>query len=194
MTVYTLVLFLHVIGAVGVFIGFGIWLCGLAAIRRAHRVEQVRAIVALITSSDPVTVASILLLAAAGLYLALTTWGLRTGWIDVAIVSFVLLAPVGPGIIEPRLHAIARVTAETPDGPIPEKLEARIHDPLMHAPLHMVVALLLGIVFLMTTKPSLVVSIIAMAVSLTLGLAAGVPLWRSAQRRPQRVAARTEQR
>jgi hypothetical protein len=42
-------------------------------------------------------------------------------------------------------------------------------------------AVMIGIVFLMTTKPALMGSIIAMAVFLVLGLASGLPLWRSAR-------------
>jgi hypothetical protein len=42
----------------------------------------------------------------------------------------------------------------------------------------------LGIVFLMTTKPAFTGSIITMVVALTLGLASGIPLW--LERRQQR--------
>jgi hypothetical protein len=38
-------------------------------------------------------------------------------------------------------------------------------------------AIVLGIVFLMTTKPALVGSITTMAVALALGLASGLPFW-----------------
>jgi hypothetical protein len=53
MNVYNIVLFLHVSGAIGYFIAIGTWLFGLSALRRAQRIEQVRAIVHLIGLSGP---------------------------------------------------------------------------------------------------------------------------------------------
>ena len=62
MSLYTIALFLHVSGAVGTFVCLGIWMFGLAALRRAQRVEQVRAIVWLIIVASPLMVFSVLLI------------------------------------------------------------------------------------------------------------------------------------
>jgi hypothetical protein len=43
--------------------------------------------------------------------------------------------------------------------------------------LYLYVGVLVGIVFLMTTKPPLAISIFAMVVAAMLGLAVGLPLW-----------------
>src|SRR5712692_9700573 len=99
-------LILHVSGAIGAFVSIGIWLFGLSALRRAQRVEQVRAIAWLIIVASPLMVFSVLLIAIAGLDMALSTWGLRTPWIAVAIMSFVLMAPVGPFLLYYRMQAI----------------------------------------------------------------------------------------
>lgn len=79
MSIYTIVLFLHVIGDIGLFIGLGIQLLSLAASRRVKRVEQARVIAGLIAIADQIGVISALLTIASGLYMALTVWGLRTG-------------------------------------------------------------------------------------------------------------------
>ena len=100
MSIYTIVLFLHVSGAIGYFVGMGTWLFVLAALRRAQRVEQVR---------------------------ALTN----------------LAGRLGP---------------------------------------------LFGIVFLMTNKPSLIVSLIVMGVALALGLASGALVSRATRTREKHVA------
>jgi hypothetical protein len=177
MNSYTLALFLHVCGVIGFFLSLGTWIFGLVAIRRAQRVEQVRAIAALIALSDPLAVMSILLLIAAGLYMALTVWGLQTEWIDVALGSLILLAPVGPLFVEPRLHAIAKMAEEIASGAIPTALAARTHDPLLGTALHILLTGLLGIIFLMTNKPTLTPSILIMVIAVTIGLASGIPLW-----------------
>jgi hypothetical protein len=54
-----------------------------------------------------------------------------------------------------------------------------------------VAALLLGIVFLMTTKPALTGSLIVMAVALVLGLSSGLLVSRVTRTRGQGVAAHT---
>jgi Predicted integral membrane protein (DUF2269) len=187
MSIYTIVLFLHVSGAIGYFIGIGTWLFGLSALRRAQRVEQVRALTNLVGRSGPLLGISVLLILATGLYLAVTAWGLQTGWIAVALISLVLMAPLGTALIESRRRTIDRLAREAPDGPLPQSLELRTHDPVLLTALQTVAALLLGIVFLMTTKPSLAGSLIVMAVALALGLASGVLVSRATRTRGQGV-------
>jgi hypothetical protein len=182
MNLYSLMLFVHVSGDIGIFIGIGIQMLSLIALRRATRVEQVRAIAGLITLSDPISVISALVTIAAGLYMALTVWSLQTGWIAVALGSLVVFLPLLiAGVIEPRMRAIVTMAKEAPDGPLPATLDARIHDPLLGTALQTVAAVVLAIVFLMTTKPELASSVVAMVVALALGLASGLPLWRAAR-------------
>jgi hypothetical protein len=47
MNIYTIVLFVHIIGAIGYFLGIGLWLFVLVGLRRAQYVEQVRALIKL---------------------------------------------------------------------------------------------------------------------------------------------------
>src|SRR3990172_4589300 len=107
MNLYNLVLFLHVSGDIGIFIGVGAQLLSLVALRRARDVEQARAIAGLIALTDPIAVSSALITIAAGLYMAVTVWGLRPGWIAVALASMIVfLAPLIVGVIEPRMRAV----------------------------------------------------------------------------------------
>jgi hypothetical protein len=188
MSIYTIVLFFHVSGAMGYFVGMGTWLFCLAALRRAQRVEQVRALTNLAGRLGPLFGISVLLILATGLYMAITAWGLQTGWIAVALVSLILIAPLGTAFIEPRRRAIARLAREAPDGPLPRALEQSIHDPILLTALQTVIILLLGIVFLMTNKPSPTTSLIVMAVALVLGVASGALVARATRTREQSVA------
>jgi small-conductance mechanosensitive channel len=177
-TLYRLALFAHVLGMIGFFMALGVYVFGLAALRRARPVEQVRAICRMIFLTDAVAVVGILLLAAAGLSMALTTWNVRIGWIAMAIVSFILIAPIGPLIVERRLHAIDAMARATEEGPVSDTLARRISDPTIGAALAVLIALLLGIIFLMTTKPvSVAEAILPMLVALAAGLTMGAPLW-----------------
>jgi hypothetical protein len=177
MSTYTLALFVHVVGAIGVFVGVGVWLFAAAALRRARHVAQVRALAGLTVASGNVAVGGVLLLAVAGAYMALTAWSAQAAWIVVATISFALLAPFGVLVIDPRIRALAKDAAAAPDGPLPASLAMRSRDPLVAAGLCTYLGVLLGIVFLMTNKPPLMASVVAMVVATLLGLASAVPLW-----------------
>lgn len=156
MSLYTFALFAHVTGAIGVFAGLSAWLFGVALLRRAERVEQVRLIVGMILAVGNLVVASILVLAVAGIYMAVTVWAAaRPAWILVATVSFLLLAPFGVLVIDRRVRTIARQARSIPDELLSPALAAATRDPVLDAGLRIYIAILLGIVFLMTTKPHL---------------------------------------
>lgn len=191
MSLYPLALFVHVSGAIGAFISLGVWLFGLAALRRARRVEQVRALAWLIIMASPLMVGSVVLLGLAGFSMALGSWGLATPWIAVSLVNVVLIGPVGAFVLDPRMRAIVVLAREAPDGPLPAALIMRTHDPILATSAHTLTTLLLGIVFLMTTKPPLVFAILVMAIALVLALLLSLPYWMARQRQARHRAAPT---
>jgi hypothetical protein len=186
---YVIVLFLHICGALGYFISAGTRSLDMVILQRAQRVEQVRIITTLDNWLGPLFGVSLLTLVVTGLYMTATTWGFNTGWIDVALAFVILLAPAGALLMEPRRRAIVTMARELPDGPIPPALERRIHNRTLQATARALPLMLLGIVFLMTTKPSLGGSILVMAVALALSLGVGVLMPRpTGARRAQTVA------
>jgi uncharacterized membrane protein len=182
MSLYSLALFAHVSGAIGTFISLGIWLFGLAALRRARLVEQARALAWLIIIASPLMVLSVLLLGLAGIEMALSTWGLSTPWIAVSLVSVVLIGPIGAFVLDPRMRTILALMRETPDGPLADAHILRTHDPVLVRAASTLATMLLGIVFLMTTKPQLVTSILVMGIAVFAGLIVSL-LFRSPTRR-----------
>jgi hypothetical protein len=91
------------------------------------------------------------------------------------------------------MHTILATTRELPDGPLPDALERQAHHPILFTSAQTLVAILLGIVFLMTTKPSLVLSLLVMALATVLGLVSSIPFWLAARGLPQRTAAQGTQ-
>lgn len=170
MNLYTIMLFVHVTGAIGVFVGMGSWLIGITAMVRVLRVEQVRTLADLMLMTRYVVPVSAFLTIASGLTMALNTWGLQTGWILVAIGGLLLIGPTGTWVVDPKVHNIAKLAHTLPDGLLPTSLAARIHDVVLRTALHTLTSMLLGIIFLMTTKPGFVDAIGAMVISLALGL------------------------
>ncbi len=184
MSTYTLALFAHVIGAICIFTVIGIWLFSAAALRRTVSVEQVRLIAAPAITWGNLVIGALFVLGAAGIYMALTAWNDGPPpWMIVATVSFLLLGPVGAFVLDPRLRAIARLARSAPDGPLPEQLAMRVRDPILESGLRIYIAVLSGIVFLMITKPSLVIALLAVTTALALGLVSTIPLfWRRRSR------------
>jgi len=177
--IYNLVLFLHVSSDIGLFVGIGAQLLTLAALRRVKNTEQARTLIGLIKMSEPLSIISGLLLLATGLYLALRHWSLQNGWIAVSLGSLVVVMPLLiRGVVDPRMRVIKTMVKEAQDSPLPESLYRRIHDPVLGAGVQTLAAFVLGIVFLMTTKPALVGSITVIAFALVLGVLSGLPLRR----------------
>jgi predicted integral membrane protein DUF2269 len=173
-------LFIHVFGVLAVFVGYGTLLLATFALRRAARTEDVRAIAAPIVAGrrigfeqisviDLIVVAGVLLIAVTGFDMGRTTGDLRTGWAVVAIASFLLIAPVGPLVINPRLHAIARSAGAAPAGPVPPALKAQLHDAYLTFSLRCSFVVLVGLVFLMTVKPSIAWSVASVLTALGIG-------------------------
>lgn len=181
MSLYPIFLYVHVIGAIGYSAGTLISLLGLASLRRARSVEGTRSILGLLELSGPASGISLLFTIIAGLYMAGTAWDWQTGWIDVALGSLVLLLAMG-ALMGTRRHAIAKMTQEMPDGPLPESLRRRIYDPWMSMGVYMLVTLLLGIIFLMTVKPAPGGSLLVMGVAVILGLGISLPNWSTRRR------------
>jgi hypothetical protein len=168
---YVIALFIHICCAIGLYIGTGMGLFSLAALRRAQSVEQVRTILGMSGTTAPLTAISGILIILSGLYMAETSWGFTTPWIDVALVSLLLFGAT-QGVAIPRLRAVG-VLAHTAEGPLSPEIAARIHNPLLAIGFAAQAGVLLGFIFLMTTKPDLISSIIAMAVALVAGIGAG---------------------
>ncbi len=184
MSLNRILIFVHVMSAMFLSAGTLITLLSLLALRRAQRVEQARAILALLALSEPVAAISLILTPLAGIIMTITSWSLEVAWITIALGSFILLLPVGAftGI---RRHSLATLVKSLPDGPLPEAVQQRIHDPLTATAIFLMVALLFGIVFLMTTKPALSSSLIAIGVSIALGILVSLPLWLRKTTQPQ---------
>ncbi|HEX5155996.1 MAG TPA: DUF2269 family protein [Ktedonobacterales bacterium] len=179
MDLYRLALFVHISGAVGIFGSLGAIVFGSVALRRAGRTEDVRVLTRLITVAGNVAAVCIVILGIAGFYMALTAWGASATWIIVATISFMLLAPFGLLVIDPRVRSIAKQALAAPDGPLPETLARRVtaQARMLEVFLSIYVTWLLGIVYLMTNKPTTSEAIVVMLIAGTFGLVMSQP-WR----------------
>jgi hypothetical protein len=172
-------LFLHILGGIGLFIGGVSELVALRFLLRAKSVEFLRAATALIRLALVVDPLSSLAVVVTGLYFVVTVWGWTVAWINVALVSFALITLLAPALQGRRFLAIQRAVTRTPDGPVPEDLRRLIQDPVLRVSVQSVLPLATGLLALMALKPMLVEAILIMGIALLLGIATALPTWRN---------------
>jgi hypothetical protein len=191
--IYNIELFLHVTGVVVVFAGYGALLFATVMLRIADRTEVVRSMAWMVAGRkvgfeyisviDAVVIAGSLLLIIGGVTMAASTWGFTQGWIDVSIGMILALGPLGAFVVSPRLHRISVLAAQSPDGPLSGALRAAIVDPVLTNTLCGSTSGLFGVLFLMTNKPSLEPSVIAMIVAIGIGVVGARPWSQSGEQR-----------
>jgi len=163
---YAIALFVHIVGALGLFVALGLEWTSLLLLRRATTTEQARERMGLASGVRRVSGASLATLLISGFYLTATVWG-GVAWIAVALGAMVLMAVLGAALSGPRLAAIGRAVETGSLAPLP--------DPLLWVSIQIRLAVALGIVFLMTFKPDLNGSLLAIALAAVLGLIAALP-------------------
>lgn len=175
MSLYKLLLFIHISGAVCLFSGMGIWLFGIAAIARARRVEPIRTLADLLLIVRLIVPISALLVNAAGVAMSWIAWSFQISWIVVALGSLAIIGSLGTWVVDPKVCTIANLARALPDGALPPTLGERAHHRVLRLAIHVLVAMLSGIVFLMTTKPSLVAGLTVIVLSALVGLGSSAP-------------------
>lgn len=171
MSFYLVIVYLHIVAALGLFATLAIEWAGLYQLRRAVLVSQVRDSTQLLGALRRVGGPSALLLLITGVYLSATGWGMQT-WIVLGLLGLVLMASLGAVLTGRRMGPIAR---DLPgEGGIPPAVLQRIHDPVLVVSAWLRTALGLGVVLLMTLKPAGWLALTAFAASLIFGLAIGL--------------------
>ncbi len=170
---YPLALFLHILGAFGLIAAITLEAIGLRGLRGAVGSDDARMWLGisrgLVLRFAP---ASLGLILVTGLYMTATIWGPR-GWILVALASLVLLAVIGALGTGIRMARIGPAVGRASAGPLSDDLRRAVRDPILLTSLRTRLAIVLGVVFLMTVKPSAVASLLVIAVAAAIGLLAG---------------------
>src|SRR4030081_3758201 len=167
MTLYSIALFLHIVGALLLFVTLTVEGIALRLLRRAVTTEAAQGSAALLRLNRIVGPLSALGVLIPGLYMTATTWG-WVAWIVVALVSWLAIAVLG-AVNGVRIVALVRSPA----------LLTGIRNPLFLVSWMTRVGVALGVVFLMTVKPGAVASAVAIVLAAAAGAALGVGLSRA---------------
>jgi hypothetical protein len=180
---YTIALFVHVVGALLLFITFTVEGLGLWLLRRATSAEQAReggGIAGLTRTVGPASALAILI---PGVYMTAVSWG-WVAWIVTSLAGWFLIAVVG-AVTGIRLAAVTRTAAQA-EQPAWDAATPPLRSPLFLASWLTRVALALGIVLIMTSKPDWEGAVLILAVAAISGAGASALAWRRSSS-PKRV-------
>ncbi len=184
MSSYSIALFLHIVGALGMFVALGLEWTGLRQIGGAVTPAQVREWMVILNGVRKVGFVSMATAVITGLYMMLTVWR-GVAWLYVSLGALVLVIALSQALTAPRMAAIGRTLA-TGKGPMAATFQSLANHPLLWISIQTRVAIALGIVFLKIAKPNWGGALLTIGVAIVLGVASALPLPRRqrAQEKP----------
>ena len=176
MNAYSIALFLHIVGAVGIFVALGLEWTGLWQIRSATTPQQVGGWMRILKSVRKFGFASMLATVVTGIYMMMAVWG-GEAWIIVTVGSLILMIALAQVVTAPRMMAIWRALA-TEKVPLSQTFHSLANHPLLGISIQTRVAIALGIVFLKIVQPDWGGSLITIGIAIVLGAASVLPMLR----------------
>src|SRR5437879_13027553 len=111
-TRFTIAIFLHLVGMVGLFMGYGLEWVASSLLRRSTNAEQVRAWLRIYRLSLPISGAGLLLLILSGVYFASIFDSMTEGWLLSSLLATVFAFGIGFVFILPRVRMLRAVLPE----------------------------------------------------------------------------------
>ena len=177
MTPYVIGLFIHFLGMVALFVGYGLEWTASSLLRRSTASDQVRSWLRIYRLSLPISGPGLLILILSGGYLASVTGSMKQGWIEGALIGIAFALGIGFVFILPRMKAL-RAALPVNDAPLSDKGRALVQDPVILTLIRVRALLALGIVYLMTAKPeSLATSLFVLLGSVVVGMLCAATSW-----------------
>jgi hypothetical protein len=169
---YSIALFLHIVGALGIFVALGLEWTGLRQMRSAMTLDLVRGWMGILKNVRTVGFASMLTAVITGFYMMLTAWG-GAAWLLVTLGALVLVIALSLVLSGPRMVAIGKALAMGKGALTPTYYGLANH-PLLWISIQTRVAIALGIVFLKVAKPDWAGSLLTIGVAIVLGVASAL--------------------
>ncbi len=178
MTGYSVALFLHLLSMLLAVVCTS--LTGYAALRAraAGSAEEARQWLGLNGRVVPLFPGAGVGLLATGSYMANSIAGWSEPWLLASLIGLGCIVVLGAGVEGNRSRALRR---ELHRNGLSDRARALTRDPVAWSAKFMAPALMLAVMFIMTTKPAAATSAIALAVAAIAGMIAARPFWRAPQ-------------
>ena len=179
MDTYHVVLYIHLLALfVGVGAGSVLLVC-LFQLRAAQTLADAVPWGAVAGKTERAFPIAILGLFGTGAYMTSDVWTWSTGWIDASIVGLVVIAIQGPLIAERAGHRLAQTLMTNGPGPLSDDARKMTRHPGLWVVEFTNVALVLGIVWNMTQKPSTATAIMCLLIAYAVGLGVALRFMRA---------------
>jgi|SRR5919201_3104540 hypothetical protein len=173
---YAIALFVHILGALGLFIAIGLEWLSLGRLGTATTREQAAEWLGIMGVVRRIGPASLVLILLAGLYMAAVRWGFD-GWTGAALVGFAGLLLLGGLFTGRSTLALERAIREEREV-LSATFLGRLGDATVRRAFWTRVGLAIGIVALMVFKPDLLTGSLALVAAALAGLILGIALTR----------------
>jgi hypothetical protein len=167
MTLYSLVLFVHVAAVLALFAALSFEVLSLFHLRRASTLTEAQLWIEPVPGLPLFALGSLLVVFFSGVYLTIQMSASGEAWPKVTVAALLFVTPLA-AITGRRMRAIRRTCAIATA--INSELLDRLQDPLLKISLGIRIAVMLGIVLLMGAKPELWESIGIVGASFAIGL------------------------
>jgi len=175
LNLYPLLIFLHVLGGVGLFAALGIEVVALRRLRSAAAPDAARVWIGLL--GTPLPLLSIMTILATGIWMSIVRWG-EQPWIAASFIAVAGMAVVG-AVSMRRIRRLRAALANESSRELSPVFRALQGSPTLVASLSLRVAIGIGILGLMTVKPDAVGSIAILGTATAAGLIGSLPVgWR----------------
>ena len=167
MNFYLLVLFLHIIGAAGLFLGLGMEGITFKFLRRASTAEQVLSLGPSLKLLRITFSISSLLLLLPGIYMVERVWS-WTGWVIIGLIILITLS--GAGSMGGKKIGELMKSISNSTGSLSSEFREKVSASFLHKSYKVRILLVIGTFFIMTLKTDWVASIAAIIISFLVGL------------------------
>jgi hypothetical protein len=181
MTIYSIALYLHIVGTLGLAVALGLEWIGLSKVRNAQVPDQFRSWMGILKGTNNLGFPSMVTTVVTGIYMMVAVWGSQA-WIYVTLGSLLLVIILSIALSRPRLIAIGQSLVKE-KGSVTLTLRNLVNHPLLRISIQTRVAIILGIIFLKIAKPDLVGSLLTIGVAIAIGIASSLP---AARKEPAR--------
>lgn len=194
MTLFNIVLFVHLLTVAGAFFAVGGMTACMARFAACRQVcDASAALKATANIGKMMPIVTLLLLVTGGI-MTQSRWTWTTGWIDVGIATLLVVTAIGGGLIGARERVLHHRLAELSRDAAPDEVTALARERAIPMFTGLNVGLVSGVMFVMVAKGSFLGSLAAVIVAGALGfaVAALIARPRSANEGVELVEAATE--
>ncbi len=172
MTLYALILFIHVTGAVALFLAFGLEWAAISFLGNSNSPQEAQQWLRLGRLAPLINGPALGVLILSGGYLAHLSGAMKQGWIPASLVGILVVGTLGGAINVPKMRAIHQAISEGG-----EKLSSALRNKSLPISVRLRTFAALGILLMMVAKGPFVQSMFILLGGLALGLLVCIPVF-----------------